>query len=756
MKDLQIVSKTDTKTFQEWEKLKDMADQLLDIMLNYRQSGHPGGSRSKMHLHIALFLGGAMRWDIRNPKKRFADRFILSAGHTVPGVYAILALFNEALRRKYATAKDSKYKPDAEEKAVFYEDLLNLRFQHGLPGHPEMAGKTHFFKANTGPSGHGMPVAVGEAMALKYAGADDVRVFAIEGEGGLTPGATHESLNSAWGLGLSNLYFLVDWNDFGIDARPFSSVVYGNPADWFAPHGWRVSGTEQGSEWVGCQTALADMMSDPDWKTPSMAWFKTRKGRGYGVYDNKSHGVPHPFNSELFWNTKKEFTDKYGIQFDGYGQTGPDDAAARRKQAETNLERTLSLFDKDPALLDYLAERLVELGESVPEKKDKIWFSLDKNPLDDPAISDVDRLPDSLFLSPGSIAANRGGLNTYSAWLNAYVAEKYGRPLFLAMSADLADSTNVSGFGKESGNFKGYGFYNKDSNLKGCMLPQGITEFANAGICSGLAAMNFAADPTEKFVGFSAACSTYGSFSYLKYGPFRLFSQIAQDAGIKLGKILWIAGHSGPETAEDSRTHFGVFSPTVTQLFPKGKVINLYPWEYNEVAPMITAALATDVPIIALHLTRPGIEIPDRQKLGMSSHKAAARGAYIIRDYKPAKPKQGTIFIQGTSTTANVVKILGELDNQDINVKLVAAVSQELFAMQSREYQQSIVSEQDWINSTFITNAAAIGMSDWMGNRLSREYALSADWDNNWRTGGGLDQVIEEGPSVSRLDIDRD
>ena len=159
------------------------------------------------------------------------------------------------------------------------------------------------------------------------------------------------------------------------------------------------------------------------------------------------------------------------------------------------------------------------------------------------------------------------------------------------MSADLADSTNVSGFGKESGNFKGYGFYNKDSNLKGCMLPQGITEFANAGICSGLAAMNFAADPTEKFVGFSAACSTYGSFSYLKYGPFRLFSQIAQDAGIKLGKILWIAGHSGPETAEDSRTHFGVFSPTVTQLFPKGKVINLYPWEYNEVAPMITAAL---------------------------------------------------------------------------------------------------------------------------------------------------------------------
>ena len=44
--------------------------------------------------------------------------------------------------------------------------------------------------------------------------------------------------------------------------------------------------------------------------------------------------------------------------------------------------------------------------------------------------------------------------------------------------------------------------------------------------------------------------STYGSFSYLLYGPFRLFSQLAQDCEYKTGKVLWIAGHSGPETAE--------------------------------------------------------------------------------------------------------------------------------------------------------------------------------------------------------------
>ena len=56
--------------------------------MNYRQSGHPGGSRSKVPILLATLLGGAMRWDIRDPGRRFADRFVLGAGHAVPLVYA--------------------------------------------------------------------------------------------------------------------------------------------------------------------------------------------------------------------------------------------------------------------------------------------------------------------------------------------------------------------------------------------------------------------------------------------------------------------------------------------------------------------------------------------------------------------------------------------------------------------------------------------------------------------------------------------
>ena len=58
---------------QQMEKSKDIVDQLIDLILNYRQSGHPGGSRSKVHMLLSLLLSGAMRWDIRHPKKRFSE-----------------------------------------------------------------------------------------------------------------------------------------------------------------------------------------------------------------------------------------------------------------------------------------------------------------------------------------------------------------------------------------------------------------------------------------------------------------------------------------------------------------------------------------------------------------------------------------------------------------------------------------------------------------------------------------------------------
>src|ERR1051325_11231164 len=101
--------------FAHWEKIKDCIDQNIDVFENYRQSGHPGGSRSKIHMLVALTLSGAMRWDIRHPEKRFGDKFILVAGHTIPLIYTMLAAYNSALRARYERTGDDRYAvPEAE------------------------------------------------------------------------------------------------------------------------------------------------------------------------------------------------------------------------------------------------------------------------------------------------------------------------------------------------------------------------------------------------------------------------------------------------------------------------------------------------------------------------------------------------------------------------------------------------------------------------------------------------------------------
>lgn len=159
---------------------------------------------------------------------------------------------------------------------------------------------------------------------------------------------------------------------------------------------------------------------------------------------------------------------------------------------------------------------------------------------------------------------------------------------------------------------------------------------------------------------------------------------------------------------------------------------------------MLGAALREDVPIVVLHLTRPPVTIPDRAALGMPSHFAAAQGAYIMRDYRPGLPRGGALIVQGTSAVDNVIKILPELDARNLNVKVVCAASAELFARQPEAYRLVVLSPGDRADSTVITTRSRAAMGDWIFNAEAPSYAMSADWDNRWRTGGTVDEVLDE------------
>jgi len=739
-----------SKSFHHWEKTGDLIDQCIDLALNLRQSGHPGGSRSKVPMLVASTLGAGMRFDIRRPELAFGDRFVLVAGHTCPVVYCLLAVYNEALRLQYKATGDERYLvPNAEERALTWEDLLQLRHNKGLSGHAEMEGKTLFFKFNTGPSGHGMPAAVGEAVALKHAGVDEVNVFAVEGEGGHTAGVHHESKNSAFGLGLSNLTVLFDWNDHGIDSFANSEVVSGHPRDWYEPYGWRVAGADDGHSYPEIAKALLEVVhaEDKDGR-PGMVWFKTRKGRGYHKFDAASHGAAHKRNSELFWKCRGEFAEKYGVEFAGAGDTNDPGEDACRVQTTGWFETVFKVMRDDPELVEYLANTLTELGDSVPTKPDSFRLTSEVNLAEDRFWLQPENLPEDIFYKAGGRAPNRKGLSKFGAWVNAFAAREMKRPLVIACSADLADSTNISGFAGAHPNFeesKGYGWYCRNKNVEGALLPQQITEFANAGISVGLSTVNMSDEPEKEYLGYWSACSTYGSFSYLKYGMMRLFSQLAQDCELKVGKVIWIAGHSGPETAEDSRTHFGIFAPSVTQLFPEGQVINLHPWAANEVAPALAAALCTERPVIALHLTRPDVLVPDREKLGVPSYLEAAKGAYVMKAHDPNRPIEGTILVQGTSTTDSIYTILPRLlAGEGPNVKIVQLVSWELFQLQPESYRNEVLPREHWLDSTVVSNQSRRAMHDWLSNKVAERYAMTPDHDDRWRTGGSVDEIKRE------------
>ena len=211
--------------------------------------------------------------------------------------------------------------------------------------------------------------------------------------------------------------------------------------------------------------------------------------------------------------------------------------------------------------------------------------------------------------------------------------------------------------------------------------------------------------------------------------------------------MLWVAGHSGPETADDSRTHFGVFAPGVTQLFPDGHVIDLHPWEHNEVPVVLGAAFAPEggdrraAPDAARRS-----RFPTARRSGCPRTSRRRKGAYVMRDYGRTRQPGGTVVVQGTTTTANLVKVLPELDRRGLNVKVVAAISPAALppAVQRSTRRACSRLPTGWTRWRSRTERARLMSRLARRTRSADEYTLSSDFDDRWRTGGTLDEVIEE------------
>jgi transketolase len=157
--------------------------------------GHIGGDLSVTDVLTVLY-DAVLRIDPADPGRAGRDRFILSKGHCAAALYTTLA--------------HSGYFPPAE-LATFLQPFS------ALGGHPDRT-KVPGVETNTGPLGHGLPVAVGQAIAAKLQGSD-ARVFVVMGDGEMQEGSNWEALMAASQYKLDNLVAIVDRNRLQQGAR---------------------------------------------------------------------------------------------------------------------------------------------------------------------------------------------------------------------------------------------------------------------------------------------------------------------------------------------------------------------------------------------------------------------------------------------------------------------------------------------------------------------------------------------------------
>lgn len=251
----------------ELQKIANEVRKNILTSVHAAKSGHPGGSLSATELFTFLYFE-EMNIDPMAPKKADRDRFVLSKGHTAPGLYGVLA------QRGYFPK----------------EDLKTLRRVGSyLQGHPDMK---HIpgVDMSSGSLGQGISAAVGMALSAKLS-KEDYRVYTLLGDGEIQEGQVWEAAMFAGHRKLDNLVVIVDNNGLQIDGS-IKDVCSPYPIDKkFEAFNFHVINVEDGNDVAQLRDAFhkAKEMKGK----PSAIIMKTVKGKGVSFMENLAswHGA---------------------------------------------------------------------------------------------------------------------------------------------------------------------------------------------------------------------------------------------------------------------------------------------------------------------------------------------------------------------------------------------------------------------------------------------------------------------------------
>ena len=240
------------------------------------KAGHPGGSLSAAELFTYLYFE-ELNIDPENPKKADRDRFVLSKGHTAPGLYSTLA------HRGYFPV----------------EDLKTLRHIGSyLQGHPDMK---HIpgVDMSSGSLGQGISAAVGMALSAKMSG-DSYRVYTLLGDGEIQEGQVWEAAMFAGHRKLDNLVAIVDNNGLQIDGN-IADVCSPYPIDKkFEAFNFHVINVEDGNDFDQLKAAFDEARTVKG--KPVAIVMKTVKGKDVSFMEN-----------EAGWHGKAPNDEEYAI-----------------------------------------------------------------------------------------------------------------------------------------------------------------------------------------------------------------------------------------------------------------------------------------------------------------------------------------------------------------------------------------------------------------------------------------------------------
>ena len=250
-------------------ELQKMANEIrkgIITAVHSAKAGHPGGSLSATEVFTYLYFE-EMNIDPKNPKKADRDRFVLSKGHTAPGLYSALA------QRGYFPV----------------EDLVTLRHIGSyLQGHPDMK---HIpgVDMSSGSLGQGISAAVGMALSAKLSG-ESYRVYTLLGDGEIQEGQVWEAAMLAGHRKLDNLTVIVDNNGLQIDGN-IEDVCSPYPIDKkFEAFNFHVINVEDGNDFDQLKAAFDEAKTVKG--MPTAIIMKTVKGKDVSFMENNAgwHG----------------------------------------------------------------------------------------------------------------------------------------------------------------------------------------------------------------------------------------------------------------------------------------------------------------------------------------------------------------------------------------------------------------------------------------------------------------------------------